>query len=401
MPAPTNHANDKHIPVHTPTCRLVSEDGERNLWDEILDEQLSKCPPVQPRPVAASSAKAPPSPSPSPSPPPPSSISRPTVSLKKTHDTEDNGGCPVSNVPARHDVIAGAYGHDNRTEEREEGWEGAEEQGQEKGVNDGTDGDKKQEEEEEEEEAEVETEMEKENDTDKKEEEKEDVSPADDETPSSSSGLFPDDPSVELVGDAALRQQQADVGAMARRYAFLLEEACLTMQDVSQGGDAGDPVASAVLRALVAARSARAAVAEAAGLLERPGAPSPDDTIAWREGEELSAPTSSWISPPDTAPSLGRRDPRAVGQDPGGCSCEGPSISGLGGGLGLSSEPGRAFAPLEPLSPRDLSGGGATERMFHGGEPGGGGSWGGADEAALDSGQECKEGAGEDEDSGA
>ena len=41
-----NLASPCSVNIYHPNVRLVTEDEERNLWDEILEDQLSKCPPL-------------------------------------------------------------------------------------------------------------------------------------------------------------------------------------------------------------------------------------------------------------------------------------------------------------------------------------------------------------------
>lgn len=233
--------------------RLVSEDGERNLWDDILDEQLSKCPRVQTRRIGGNAQTA---------------GDRPSIVT-----TSDEAVLVASDREEGGEAKTAEEGEALNEEELDDGERGG------GGV------------------ARVE----------------EDGARPEEGVPreSSSSGLgFGSSiPSLGLLRDAMQQlqqlhqqrmqqqqkqQEQTEVGySLAPKYAFLLSQACRSMLDITQGTDVDNPVVRAVRRAAAAASAAQDAVSEAMSLLDTHSATGPGGTSATsKQKRRCLSPTS-------------------------------------------------------------------------------------------------------------
>jgi len=237
--------------------RLVSDDdGEPNEWDDILAEQLSKCPPVQPRATRTMSR---------------SIIQAATVVPPLEVTTTDESfrvtGVTKMEEGEEEDGVA-LVAEEERTEAEQE-CAGDEREGGGGGA-DGGDADGE----------------------DAKDGMGEDV-PC--QSSSSDLGYDPDTPCIGSSSEESQRQhqeqheweeedeeeegqQQKVVGlSLATKYALLLSEACEHMLDITQGAKVDGSVVRAVDKATAAASAALEAVVEATGLLGSHLTAFPDD----------------------------------------------------------------------------------------------------------------------------
>lgn len=350
-----NHSTSKYCPAndfHPTSCtktRLVSEDGERNLWDDILEEQLSKCRPVQ---------------------------TRADRRMVRSILSEDD--LPVITTTSGESIVAtGSHDEEDKLKTKGER-EGLEERGFEddggvegvaavQGIEDKIGGD------------------------------------ALHESPLGSPRFESSVPSLRLLSGALQqqrrRQQEVEkeeeaqrerqqrrqddqqqgqepkqeptaVGlSLAPHCAYLLNEACGTIVDIIQGTDVDVSVVRAVDTAAAAASAAQVAVMKAAALLGKHYFAEIPDSTGTRSKLQCSLSPST-LSSFEIAADMRGRDVTQAEEDPGRCRWKKPfrnSWAGPGEEERRSPSPDCAVGPLQ-LSPDNISsaGGGTLVRMLCG-----------------------------------
>eukprot|EP00752_Nemacystus_decipiens_P010831 g9630.t1 len=276
---------------------LVSKDGTRNEWDDILDEQLSKCPPVQPCATRRTTSSA------------HADGDRSSMTITSDGTVLATRGCVEEVVQSVEGGKKEEFAEQEPNEDERAGrdgvdGEGFEEGDREEGLRDPSSGSLG-----------CDSTVQKEDREGEGAEEapQEQQGPREQQVPRRRQQQQQQQKKEEGEGEHEDEQGQTAISlSLAPEYAYLLNQACGSMLDVVQGSSVDSPVVRAVGRAAAAARTAHFAVTEALGLL--------DNHLSGLLGGtkvKVRRPASSSSTSCEVTAEPSRRDGRPVETGPG------------------------------------------------------------------------------------